>query len=1171
MKKRIRQKEPKKTLVCLLTMLFTIVSYTQQSSFDLPNYHPVSPNAASLGSFGLYPVNKNLGTASVNVPIYTLSEKGLSVPISISYNTSGVRLNDLASWVGLGWSLNAGGAIVRNTKGLPDLAYDRTILDIENATFSQTNWDYMYGVTLGTKDTAPDAYVLNALGRSATFYFDQDQNFKAVFEDGSPIAIKVISVDEIHAVLEDGTTLIFGKGSDGSIATEVTDSNLNDPFYTLNFISAWYLTEVISKDGEHTISFRYKSGTGGDEYALAATESIVLGTPGITTSNATANLSTGNYEYSTISKKYLDEITFSNGYIKFESTLNRNDLIDDYQLDAIKVYMDDGSPSGTMIDEYHFTYGEFTRSGGVFSKDYDHSGSQFNTTRQKNSREKSLKLLSMYRGPSASTGEVHSFEYNSTLLPKRGTTAMDSWGHPNNNTGTLLPETTTTVEAINIVTYTLGNGNREVNESKMKAAVLEKITYPTGGHTIFEHEANRLLTTDPVWDTKTKVARAFGTECTDPAYPHYDEEVNFNIPSNATNIKMTLFLSPVTSQGSNQSYVSIDGYQYYRPTPDSNGGGSDSSDGYSETIGLVFGQDLDPDPFVANIFNPGLHTIKANDTGYGPFGAYGCSTLSITLTWDEPNGTQQVEKLIGGLRIKSITNYDGTASTPVSVKKYEYAQPNLIQPIRNRGYVRKFFSITDFILKTRVSSSPHFNNNLGGEPAIEYGTVTEYDEDPVTLEKKGKMVSYFDNVTNTRVLSSVVPASPFKHTSFNYNFNYAGPNNDLGDLFVRPLIYKALDGLEEFSFYKTNKWKRGKLLKEETYKTENGSDILLSKVENEYETIAPLTIPNNFIFSTGVNSNQTVWSVTDNPYDQNFDFCSLQFCYQIGDVEMGRRTLKKTINTQYDDSGLNPVVTTTDYFYENLTHMQVTKTETTESSGNTVTVKTYYPDDIQSTSGLGEPFLSIPELDAIQRLRRYDSNNATRLNRVTEPIQTETTIKNSGGTVLAESRVRTNYREWTTDLVMPEFVKSLKGTYNVSTNTEEDRIIYKAYDDHGNVLEASKANGPPISYIWGYNKMYPVAKVENATRSQIEALSEFSTGFHAGDGNLTTAEENALRGLSGALITTYSYDPLVGVTSITDPSGYTINYVYDSNNRLKEIRDEDNNLVTDYQYHYEGQ
>ena len=59
--------------------------------------------------------------------------------------------------------------------------------------------------------------------------------------------------------------------------------------------------------------------------------------------------------------------------------------------------------------------------------------------------------------------------------------------------------------------------------------------------------------------------------------------------------------------------------------------------------------------------------------------------------------------------------------------------------------------------------------------------------------------------------------------------------------------------------------------------------------------------------------------------------------------------------------------------------------------------------------------------------------------------------------------------------------------------------------------------------------------------------------------------------MSGSMITTFKYELGVGVTSMTDARGYTTNYTYDEYNRLEEVRDEDDQLRSDYKYHYKGQ
>jgi hypothetical protein len=84
---------------------------TQSSPNDFsPSVIPPSPDAASLGRYGEFPVSLSKGTPNIAIPIYTLQSGSLSVPISLNYHASGVRVNDVSSSVGLSWSLLAGGA-----------------------------------------------------------------------------------------------------------------------------------------------------------------------------------------------------------------------------------------------------------------------------------------------------------------------------------------------------------------------------------------------------------------------------------------------------------------------------------------------------------------------------------------------------------------------------------------------------------------------------------------------------------------------------------------------------------------------------------------------------------------------------------------------------------------------------------------------------------------------------------------------------------------------------------------------------------------------------------------------------------------------------------------------------------------------------------------------------
>ena len=56
--------------------------------------------------------------------------------------------------------------------------------------------------------------------------------------------------------------------------------------------------------------------------------------------------------------------------------------------------------------------------------------------------------------------------------------------------------------------------------------------------------------------------------------------------------------------------------------------------------------------------------------------------------------------------------------------------------------------------------------------------------------------------------------------------------------------------------------------------------------------------------------------------------------------------------------------------------------------------------------------------------------------------------------------------------------------------------------------------------------------------------------------------------LVNAMITTYTYDPLVGVTSVTDPRGQTVYYQYDAFGRLEYVKDKDGNLLSKNEYNH---
>ena len=105
----------------LLPLAFLLFAFKFSLAQELPTYSPNTPESSSLMKYIDNPVSNYTGKASVSIPIYTIESRDLTVPISLNYHSGGIGVAEESSWVGLGWSLQAGGVITRKIRGLDDL------------------------------------------------------------------------------------------------------------------------------------------------------------------------------------------------------------------------------------------------------------------------------------------------------------------------------------------------------------------------------------------------------------------------------------------------------------------------------------------------------------------------------------------------------------------------------------------------------------------------------------------------------------------------------------------------------------------------------------------------------------------------------------------------------------------------------------------------------------------------------------------------------------------------------------------------------------------------------------------------------------------------------------------------------------------------------------------
>ena len=500
----------KKYIITILLLVATMLSLGATVT-DYKKYIPImTPESATLGQYGAFPVSLYTGSVDISIPIHTLKTNNITVPISLQYNGTGLIPNKECGKVGHDWALVAGGAITRTVNGVPDewqssgssydygqngmLYYQRS----GNAPKSNAGIRFLE-IQDNSNETTPDMFSFNFCGHTGQFMIDHDGTVKVVGKAPYKVDVSDIKIQQYGAVQQissitmtagDGTRYTFGGNIHAlEISLKKQPSPTASPFLC-GVITAFHLTKIETVNGE-TVDFIYCDESNDnnilDVHSGFKANRYTVKIPFY--SDFYKNIGTFiSWEYvegagaqavslSYTKGVYLHEIVSSKGERivfeykdrerRFTNVLDDEDRMKDWnniinpRLERIRAF----SSTGEMI--------KYATMHQSFQQSYRYSTS---LPAQLDSYRMFLDSVSVNRNK-------YSFGYYKlTGYPEPHTRGIDLQGYYNGN------DDNATLLGVTKPTDTQDFSHREPSFLDARNGMLKTITYPTGGTTTFTYE-----------------------------------------------------------------------------------------------------------------------------------------------------------------------------------------------------------------------------------------------------------------------------------------------------------------------------------------------------------------------------------------------------------------------------------------------------------------------------------------------------------------------------------------------------------------------------------------------------------------------------------------------------------------------------------------------------------
>ncbi|WP_378176379.1 hypothetical protein [Aquimarina sp. SS2-1] len=1201
-------------IVLLFAMVAGIVAIGQEGYYG--GYSPsatTKPTAAKIAGGGSATVNLTSGSVQQYVPIYNIEQNGVSWGTGLQYSYSGLRVMEEPSAIGLGWDLVATGMVSREVRGLPDdhpKGYHgsenirSTILDPyyyfdPNATNASTNGKkvikehHAYLLAQGMMDGEPDVFHVSAGG--INFSFKLDENLQPVLLSHHNVKVS-FSWNQITVTDSEGVRYVFGAKE---IFTPVPEDDIVQTFGhggtallpiepNYPYTRSWYLSSIQPPNTTQLISFTYQnhlfktkaflpkiySYKGLQAQFLEGLLTKVVFTPGnplqLPQQQQPAELQEGQdpnvYTHTRldvdVTVPVLKKITFADGSLHFNTATVSSGAHHKYSSVDLKDF------HGKLINSYDF----FTEGNRDLLKEIQ------------TNNEFAFGFDYYYEDiPS----DIPVFEYNDKVV----NSTMDVWGYYN---GSQLSADQLKAEgsALPVLKHTV-------------AGALQTIRYKTGGQTKIQYELNRI---PQIHDA----VKGYGTWNFDSSFTVSSNNAN-SIGTSRKQVRSRTFTTPtqieiehtasIKKYGSRvQLKIFKEGYGgEYIPYTDCN-----NNNGIAQLYINEVGErdDLTEGLVQYHSYGKCLFTIQPGTyTFYVETEANTEAQIIVNYGNDPDYRKEYYEHWYGGIRVASIRNCP-VDTDQCTEKRYQYT---------NDQWVSSAKVYTSLKLEPRKYWYQNSGQDHIGTPPV-WSKNSKYI--PFYVKGRGLPIYY------SQVSESVVSTDPMSNAKNGKTvYTYEDPYffNEPYDFNTREYYDRAPKGVNEgglrISTVKTYKKDtsqfipKDQLISEQLYEYEAvtpptdyfgnatsnaypyGIKVIAKtqiKRDMHYDKLIPIIMQQNNmnVLPLGLQNfkeyyenrtqaefeeyarrmiNYTGFPVNSFGWNDLFRMAKGVGSVESDQTEIANETNEMYTIISYKDTNVQyqrkRVVSKTysdmdpDQFQEGIqefeydSKQQVIEQRSTTSKGATKKAKYYYP--YHST---------------------VNNNTLVSNNRIASPVKTETFHNNK-----KQSTALVNFDSWNPGGYLPKTIQSAKENAAL-----KDQTVFHKYDPYGNPLETSAKEGIHTIYVWGYNHTTPIAVITNATYTGMPSTVQnlINAAIVASDNDVSIASENQLRTalqnlrnhsyFSKSQMVTYTYDPLIGMTSTTDVRNRTAYYEYDALHRLKQVKDQDGNILSANEYNYKN-